>query len=432
MRTGSRIRTLTLTLCALGLAILPPSGRTPAQAQTLAPSAPRPVIQLAILLDTSGSMDGLINQARTQLWSIVNEFTKATRDGRSPELQIALYEYGNDGLPAAEGYLRQVLPLTTDLDKVSEKLFALTTNGGSEFCGQVIDVATRRLVWDPASATLKTIFIAGNEPFTQGGVDFRQACKGAITKGITVNTIHCGGEQDGANSGWKDGALLGEGTYMAIDQGQQTVAIPAPQDAELARLNAALNATYLAFGPQGSAGQTNQVAQDRNAMQASPSVAAARAATKATANYSNATWDLVDATREGKVKVAELKAEELPAPLQKLTPAERQAYIEKQAAERTRLQGEIGTLAAARAHFIAAERKKHAGAGTTLESAILTAVRQHATKQGYLFGEGAGPSAPREGAGPSAPREGAGPSAPREGAGPSAPREGAGPSAPQK
>ena len=89
-----------------------------------------PKIQVAILLDTSNSMDGLINQARTQLWKIVNEFTIIRLGGKTPKLEVALYEYGNNGLPAQESFLRMVVPLTGDLDKVSEAMFALKTNGG--------------------------------------------------------------------------------------------------------------------------------------------------------------------------------------------------------------------------------------------------------------------------------------------------------------
>jgi len=59
-----------------------------------------------------------------------------------------------------------VLPLTTDLDKVSEQLFALTTRGGQEYCGMVIQHAADGLAWTPSASDLKAIFIAGNEPFT--------------------------------------------------------------------------------------------------------------------------------------------------------------------------------------------------------------------------------------------------------------------------
>ena len=105
-------------------------------------------VKLALLLDTSNSMDGLINQAKSQLWDIVNEFTHA-RCGNEvrPSLQIALYEYGNDNLSAREGYIRQVLSFSSDLDEISEKLFSLTTNGGEEFCGEVIHTSLKQLDW---------------------------------------------------------------------------------------------------------------------------------------------------------------------------------------------------------------------------------------------------------------------------------------------
>src|SRR4051812_46021230 len=125
-------------------------------------AAPRPLIQMAILLDTSSSMDGLIDQTRSQLWTIVNEFITATRAGKKPELQVALYEYGKPTLGAESGFIRQIVPLTTDLDKISQELFALKTNGGDEYCGWVIRTAVDQLAWSKAAQDLKVIFIAGN------------------------------------------------------------------------------------------------------------------------------------------------------------------------------------------------------------------------------------------------------------------------------
>src|SRR5690606_66182 len=134
--------------------------------KTLSPPDPSPQqkkIKVALLLDTSNSMDGLIEQAKSQLWTIVNELAQAKCDGIKPTIQIALYEYGNDRLSAMEGYIKMVTPLTDDLDKISEDLFKLTTNGGSEFCGQVIQTACNQLDWSPDGNDLQVIFIAGNE-----------------------------------------------------------------------------------------------------------------------------------------------------------------------------------------------------------------------------------------------------------------------------
>ncbi|MDW8263215.1 MAG: vWA domain-containing protein, partial [Phycisphaerales bacterium] len=148
----------------------------------------RPRVQIAILLDTSNSMDGLIFQARTQLWTIVNEFARCRRDGVRPRLEVALYEYGNNSLSPGEGYVRQVIGFTDDLDHFSEKLWQLTTNGGHEFCGEVIWQAVRGLSWSRDPRAYRAIFIAGNEPFTQGELDYREACAAAVERGIVVNT----------------------------------------------------------------------------------------------------------------------------------------------------------------------------------------------------------------------------------------------------
>src|SRR4051812_17500175 len=187
--------------CAVVLLILAITSLAPPKTEPPA-AAEKPLIQVALLLDTSNSMDGLINQARTQLWTIVNEFARTKQDGQTPVLQVALYEYGNSGLPASGGYIRQVLALSDDLDKVSEKLFALTTNGGDEYCGQVIQVATKDLAWSTSPKVYRAIFIAGNEPFTQGTVDYHQSCAEAIKRGIIVNTIHCGSSSEGLTTGW--------------------------------------------------------------------------------------------------------------------------------------------------------------------------------------------------------------------------------------
>jgi hypothetical protein len=71
-------------------------------------------IKVALLLDTSNSMDGLIDQAKAQLWDIVNELSYAKYGGKNPNLSIALYEYGNDGLEVSDGYIRQVLDFSND------------------------------------------------------------------------------------------------------------------------------------------------------------------------------------------------------------------------------------------------------------------------------------------------------------------------------
>lgn len=345
----------------------------------------QPLVQIAILLDTSESMSGLIEQAKGQLWKIVNEFINARQSGQRPELQVALYEYGKSSLSPAEGWIRQILPLTNDLDKISEELFALKTNGGDEYCGWVIKEAVERLGWSAAGDVYKTIFIAGNEPFTQGPVSYATSCKAAIEKGIIVNTIHCGAETEGIGTKWRDGALLAEGKYMFIDHNRAVVHFEAPQDKEIAQLGVELNKTYIAYGTAGRQSQERQAQQDANAFALSAQGSAVnRALCKASANYSNGAWDLVDACKDGKVKLAEVKKEELPVEMQKLNAAERQAYVETKAKERAKLQERINRLNAERAKFVAEKLREQAGTDT-LDAVMVGAIREQAGKKSYKF-----------------------------------------------
>lgn len=371
------MRTIGLVLMAALMALS-------AHADSEAGAAPQ--IQIALLLDTSNSMDGLIDQAKAQLWSIVNEFVTAQYEGRRPEFEVALYQYGNNGLLAETGYIEQVLSLTDDLDKVSEKLFALTTHGGSEFCGAVIQRATGDLPWSENHDHLKVIFIAGNEPFTQGQVDFRAACKGAIEKGIMVNTIFCGPYEEGVSTQWKEGATLADGAYMNIDQDHQLVHINAPQDEAIERLGHALNETYVPYGALGAAGKANQQAQDSNATGLSAAVNVQRQATKATAFYKNAAWDLVDAVQEGAVQLEELSEQALPEELRSMNTEELHAYVDQKRQEREEIPEKINRLSAERRQYVAEEMKKQSQSDdNTLGNVIVKAVREQAEAKHFSF-----------------------------------------------
>ena len=348
---------------------------------------PRPSVDVVLLLDTSNSMDGLINQAKRQLWTIVQQFATAKKNGQTPMLRVALFEYGNNGLPAAEGYIRQVVPLSDDLDKLSESLFALSTNGGDEYCGQVIDQAITRLDWSTETNGYKAIFIAGNEPFTQGSVDYQAACKRAIEHGIVVNTIHCGASAAGLKGKWRHAAQLAEGEFFNIDQDRAVVHIHCPQDKIIIKLNAELNKTYLWFGDRDVRRRyaENQVAQDSNAQSVGEGVAAVRAVIKAGSAYSFRNRDLVDAMKEDGEILKKLEKEELPESLKLLAPGQRAARVKEMAARRAEVQNKINVLAAERESYLANERKRMApqSGQATLGDAVVSTIRKQLQESGF-------------------------------------------------
>jgi hypothetical protein len=352
--------------------------------------APQDKVQIALLLDTSNSMDGLIDQAKTQLWKVVNSFNDAKRDGKVPFVEVALYEYGNNGLHIGNNWIRQVEPLTRDLDEISRELFAFRTNGGDEYCGAVIQRALSDLSWDPSPRTYKAVFIAGNEPFTQGPVDARQACRDAMAKGIVVNTIHCGSREEGISGAWHDGAALAEGKFLSINQDKAVTHIDAPQDKQIATLGIELNQTYLGYGVHAREGMAKQTSEDNNAVaNAGAGSAQQRAVSKASASYCNTAWDLVDACRDGTVKLADLPAAQLPEAMKAMTPEQREAHVKKMTEQRAGLQQKIMLLNREREAFVAEVLKKQTEATgeQTLDQAIVATVKGQASTLGYSFGE---------------------------------------------
>ncbi|MBN1412379.1 MAG: VWA domain-containing protein [Spirochaetales bacterium] len=342
------------------------------------------LIQMAILLDTSGSMDGLIGQAKSQLWTIVNELARAKRNGKNPKLEVALFEYGNDGLPSSEGYMRMISDLTVDLDKISEELFALKTNGGSEYCGMVIDRAAAKLSWSEDKNVFKVIYIAGNEEFTQGNVSYKKACPAAIARGIIVNTIFCGDHAEGINTYWKDGADLADGKYMSIDQNEQIVQINTPYDSEIVELGNELNATYVAYGDTGKEKKERQSVQDANAGSMGMSSLVERNVTKAQEVYSNDGWDLVDAVENEVVDVEKLKDEELPEEMKGMNGKEKKEYVKEMSEKRASLQKRINELNIKRQEYVTAEMKKNS-TEDTLDQAILSAIREQVKTRGFVI-----------------------------------------------
>jgi hypothetical protein len=340
-------------------------------------------VKIALLLDTSNSMDGLINQAKAQLWDIVNEFTYARCGNEArPSLQIALYEYGNDNISSREGHIRQVIGFSSDLDEISEKLFSLTTNGGEEFCGQVINSSLKQLEWGKNADDLKMIFIAGNEPFTQGKLNYKDATSQAKEKDVIVNTIFCGNYDQGVGSKWKNGAELTGGEYIAIDHNRQVVHVATPYDDVIIQLNAKLNKTYISYGYAGARKMAAQAEQDTNAYELNEGVALKRAVSKSSRLYNNSSWDLVDAAEDKEFEVSKLKEEDLPSELKGKTDKQIEKYIADKKTERAKIQKEIRELNRKREAHIAKNQKEQQG---ELESALLTAIKNQGAKKNYKW-----------------------------------------------
>ncbi|MDJ0653963.1 MAG: VWA domain-containing protein [Xanthomonadales bacterium] len=370
---SNTLRTICLALC-LALSI--------SHTGKAAPEPSTRNVDLVIALDVSGSMNGLIESAKQRLWDIVNDFGQATPQ---PVLRVAVLSYGNPGYGADTGFVRIDRPFTTDLDAVNQTLFSYQTNGGDEYVARAVHASVHQLDWNDSPDALRVIFVAGNEAATQDPIwSVDQVTRQALDRDIVVNAIYCGGPTDSDATSWQRVAQLTQGMYASIDQNAAALAnIATPVDGEIARLNAELNNTYVAYGLKGRQRKENQLAQDQAVAAMSAPAAASRAVTKAGKLYDSRDWDLVDALGSG-VALQDIPEEELPEPMQAMEDDEREAFVQQQTEKREDLKAQIGKLDRQRQQYIA-EQRKRTGTDEGLDKAIQSGLRQVAEAKGFRF-----------------------------------------------
>jgi hypothetical protein len=340
-------------------------------------------IDVAICLDTSQSMQKLIDAARIKLWEIVNDLALAEP---MPRLRVALITYGARPRTEDDGWVRVHTPLTEDLDLVSQRLFELKTSGDKEYLGRVLAVALDELEWTESEESLRLLFIAGNERADQDmEVDFREMSRDAARRGIAVNAIFCGKPARAISGGWEEMARLGGGQFASIDLRRELTKMSTPYDEELAKLSGDLNRTFVPLGDRGRTGQENQALQDKNARSMSLAVAASRAEAKSSPLYS-ASWDLLSALESGRLTLEEVDESELPEEMQAMSLDERQRYLEELLLEREELRQQILRLSAQRREQLIREGAAGADADArSFDRAVRRAIRQQARKKGFEF-----------------------------------------------
>jgi hypothetical protein len=353
------------------------------QADAQAPRASS--VDVAICLDVSSSMDGLVASAKQKLWDVVNDLARAKP---TPNLRVAVFSYGNNAYDPKTGWVRQELDLTSDLDRVSEKLFALQATkvpNSEEYVGRVCRDAVEKLKWSEEARALKVIFVCGNEPATQDPVvKLKDVAEKAVRKGIIINTIYCGNPGDADAPGWKEFALMSEGRFAAIDQNRGTVTIATPMDKELAELSAKINHTFCFAGKDAKGLAENQKLQDDNVLRLGGGVAASRAVSKAGDLYRFEGRDLVERLKQdAKFDVKKVPPAELSEQMKKMTPEEREKHVRDLLAKREELQKQIVDLAKKREVYIQNELKnKPSAADRAFDEAVRGALREQGKQKG--------------------------------------------------
>ncbi len=364
-----------------------PSAPARVTAVTPAVRAAAPRVEVAFVLDTTGSMGGLIDGAKRKIWSIARRIG----EGRPrPDLRIALVGYRDLG----DEYVTRVHDFSRDMDEVHERLMAFQASGGGdtpEHVSAALGAAVQQLSWSQGPTApggsggpaLQILFLVGDAPphvDYQDGHDYARYAKAARARGIAVETIQCGGDPVTARF-WQEIASLGDGHYARIDAQGGMPALVTPVDAELARLNGELAGTVVAGGSAAEQAKTSRRLETRAAM---PAAMAAEAASYYATADRLAERDLVSLPAEAQRK--ELKAlsdrpAEAPKALQGRSEAEALAYLKAQQEKRAQLQARIGALQKQREDYLAQAGPRKDG----FEEQVVQALRDRAAKQGIQY-----------------------------------------------
>jgi Mg-chelatase subunit ChlD len=350
-----------------------------AAAPAKAPARPR--MEVCFVLDTTGSMGGLIAGAKQKIWSIANQMISAKP---TPEIRIGLVAYRDRG----DEYVTREYDLTNDIDTVYAHLQSFQAAGGGdlpESVNEALQCAVRKMSWSQDRQVLKLIFLVGDAPPHMDYADgpkYPDVCQEAVRKDLIINTVQCGSIAD-TTPVWQEIAKLSEGSFAAVPQSGNMAVIATPMDNELAELNRQVGSTLVAYG--GSAGRREVMAKQAASEAAPASVAADRLSFNTSLGVAvQGEGELLDALNNGKLKLAELKKDQLPDDLQKLGDKELKAALDNKQKQRSELQTRIQEVSKKRLAYIAAEEKRQATGSKTdsFDEKVASAVRAQAARKG--------------------------------------------------
>jgi Mg-chelatase subunit ChlD len=390
---NAKILALGLVAATVATVVIYPSLRSNA---TSVPVQPQPVVtpngrasvEVVFVLDTTGSMGGLISAAKEKIWSIASTLSQADP---APEIKIGLVAYRDRG----DAYVTRVVDLSKDLDSMYATLMEFAADGGGdgpEDVNQALHDAIHQVSWSNSQDVYKVVFLVGDAPphmDYQGTQQYPQIVATAAAKGIVVNTIQCGGSTETVGP-WQHIAALGHGRYFTVEQAGSAVAIATPFDAQIATLAAQLDSTrlYYGAGEQRRAMDAKVAATTRLQAAASTEALARRGvfnATESGAANMLGDRDLVHDVAAGRVDLAAVPPAELPEPLMGLSAEQQATFVEETARRRESLQQQIAELAVERDEYIAEEVEKLEGVEDSLDRQIYDAVREQAAPKGLSY-----------------------------------------------
>lgn len=338
-------------------------------------------VELVFVVDTTGSMGGLLQGAKDTVWTVVSEL--AAQEPR-PEVRVGLVAYRDRG----DTYVTRQVALSNDLDAFHASLLELRAEGGGdhpEAVNQAMDEALNQMAWTQEPGVYRAIYLVGDAPPHQYADEppADATARAAKERGIVVNAIQCGSTH-APMADFVAVAQAGGGGFTTVAADGGTVAMAAPMDEELAALNALLVETAV---PYGEATERDKVTRSlgRTLSMKLESVASRLSVMNKARKLSSSGTDLVEGLETGELAWSEIEDTKLPADLQGLADDELRAAIEARKIERERLNARIEALVAERDAWIAEERARRRAAGSVaFDSEVSMGMVEELRSLGYV------------------------------------------------
>lgn len=316
-----------------------------------------PRAEVVFVLDSTGSMSGLIEGAKQKIWSIANSIIS---QDPAPEIKIGLISYRDRG----DEYVTQIMDLTDDIDAVYAKLQSFRAAGGGdapESVNQALNEAVTKMSWSPADQNVyRVIFLVGDCPphmDYQDDVKYPETCKLAMEKFIIINTVQCGNDYS-TTPIWQDIAKKSEGQFVQIAQTGGMIVIRTPYDDEIASLTKELSSTVIPYGSMET--QAAVVGKLRMAEKADVVSNASRAAynVKSKGRAVQGKGDLVQSLADDDIALEAVEEEYLPEDMKGLSKEELEKVVKEKTAKRAELNAKILDLSKKRDTWLAENAKK--------------------------------------------------------------------------
>lgn len=341
-------------------------------------ASPHQRVEVAFVLDTTGSMADLIDGAKKKIWSIASTIVDTNPEA---DIAMALVAYRDRG----DDYVVQSEPLSEDIQGLYAKLVKLEADGGGdtpESVNEALDKAVSGLQWTSGDNVKHIVFLVGDAPPHMDYEQERQYPKIlqlAADKHIVVNAVQAGDMAE-TTPVWKEIAQFGHGRYIAIPQsGGQVIIIITPYDDEILRVQKMLDDSVVPYGNESRKRDTNARMAEKAASADSVKIDNSKYYSKRTITKEVITGggDLLADVRNNKIELGKINDDELPTELKAKPSAERQVWLDGRLKQRAELEEKMAALITKRDEFVLAESKKSAKPKTadSFDSAVEDTLR---------------------------------------------------------